>query len=236
MANAWQRLEESLYFFLEHWPALARLLLPVVVPAVLLGNYRAWLILDGDLDRVLADPLLRVLEIILTLFVNAATITYACRVLRGSVPSFLVLRQDALAAMLGLMVVHGLVFLAVFGGLCLLIVPGLWIAGCLLPAYVYVVGERKPALESLRLSFARFRPQAWQLVLTLALTSLMLLPPLLLSLIVQELAEGLSPVVRMLLDVVMDTAIIFASLLFIVVLVRFHDWAEVEQGEGALGR
>ena len=50
----WSRLSETLYFFRQHWLSLLRLLLPVLLPASLLINYRYHVVHAGDAEQAAA--------------------------------------------------------------------------------------------------------------------------------------------------------------------------------------
>ena len=63
--------------------------------------------------------------------------------------------SDAAARMPSLLLVQMVTGVLIFIGLLFLIVPGVWLIGVLMPAYVLVVAEQMPAIEAVK--------QAWVL-------------------------------------------------------------------------
>lgn len=227
-----QRVQESLYFFRYHALTLFLILLPVLLPAMALKHYRIWSILGGDMAKVSDDGLLLVLELLVGLFATAVTILYALPIVRGQTAAASQVRQAAVLAMPRLLLVQVLVGVAIFGGLLLLVVPGLWLAGCLLPAYVLAVGQNLGVRESIRQSFAQFRPQAWQIILSVMLVTCLLV---LVLLVVSAMLKGLSGLavpVKIFLGTGLDSLALLATQLLPILLVRYYDLLMPAQNAG----
>lgn len=223
MWNAWERLEECLYFYRRHALALAMILLPVAVPAFLLKHFRAWWALGWDETLIQQDGLLVVLELLVGLFASAVTIAYAARALRGEQPAPAVVRREAVMVLPNFFLVQMLVAFAALGGFLFLILPGFWILACLMPAYVFVVADKLPVMQALQQSFRVFRPAAWQLLGTLALALLLMGDVLLLVIVLTYLVGDLPSVPRMIAGAGLDVVTLLTSQLIPIVLVRFHD-------------
>lgn len=227
MSNAWQRLQESLYFFRQHWRMLAAILLPVVIPVMALKHYRIWSVLEGNMQAVQQDQLLFMAGQLLWLFTTAATILYVVAVTDNQPATASAIRREAVLRIPGLFLVHVAVTFAVLGGLLLLVIPGLWLLGCLMPAYVLVVAEKQGIFDALQQSFQRFRPHAWQLLLTLLTGVLLLLAVLsaflLLSSLVVSLRDSASVALKVVTGTLMDAVVILCLQLVPVLLVRFYD-------------
>ncbi len=232
MNPALQRVQESLYFFRYHALALFLLLLPVLLPAMALKHYRIWVMLGGDLEKVSGDGLLLVLELMVGLFATALTILYTLPVVRSQAVASSTLRQAAFLAIPRLLLVQVLVGIAIFGGLLLLVVPGLWLAGCLMPAYVLAVGQGLGVRESIRRSFEQFRPQAWQITLSVMLLTCLLVLVLLAVSALLESARGLAMPAKIVLGTGLDSLALLVTQLLPILLVRYYDLLNPAENSG----
>ena len=219
------RLRETLQFFWQHMTELLWRLVPVVLPLLLLGNYRFVLIHHADAAKAMMDPLALLVQMLAGVAATAFTIVYTLHVLQAGtepLPGLATFWRDALRGIPALIVVQLLAGLAIAGGVLLLILPGIYLAGALLPAYVIAVHEVRSPFAALKASWTRFRGQAW----ALSLCILLLLPGLLTVLIglgaLQQLLNDTPSVLRILAMSGLDMlAMLFAQLLGIL-LVRFY--------------
>lgn len=156
-------LRASLQFFWQYLTPLLGRLLPVLLPVVLLLNYRFFLVLGGDADKAMQDPLSLLLQMLGGLAASALAIVYTVAVLQGGDTSPATLWRRALPRLPALFFVQILAGVAIVLGLLALILPGLYLMGVLLPAYVLVVQEKQSALDALRNAWQDFRVRPWEL-------------------------------------------------------------------------
>jgi amino acid transporter len=217
------RLRETLYFFWHHLTDLLWRLLPVVLPFLLFINYRLFFVLDGDPEKALRDLSFLLAQMLSGVAAAALTIRYALAVLGKTELTPRRLWQDAVLRMPALFLVQILAGLAIVLGLLAFIVPGLYLMGALLPAYVLVVHEGQAPLQALKSSWTRFRGQAWEVSAALGLLLLVLLLVLSglesLGHLLQQRSPGL--------QVLANTGLNMVGLLFTqmlpVLLVRFYE-------------
>ncbi|MFZ5562188.1 MAG: hypothetical protein ACOY41_11830 [Pseudomonadota bacterium] len=157
-----QLLRETLYFFWHHLTPLLIRLMPVL-PLLLLANYRLLVVHGGDPAKAIQDLLLLGAEFLASLAAMALTLRYALAVVQKTDTGLGTLWRAALPSLLSLAAVQILAGLLIVAGLFLLVLPGIWLAGVLLPAYVIVVREEQTAPAALRAAWTRFRAQAWSL-------------------------------------------------------------------------
>ncbi|MDP2227665.1 MAG: hypothetical protein Q8J78_09345 [Moraxellaceae bacterium] len=219
------RVTEALYFFRQHWLALLLLLGPVLVPLSIFQNHRFHVLHGGDIEKAAADGLALGLQLFGGILANTLTILYCLHQLQpdaGPV-SRSALWQQALPRVPGLFVVQILTGIAVFGGLMLLIVPGVWLIGVFMPAYVLVVAEHPSGLEALRRAWARFRPGAWMLAGSMGV----MLSGLLLVLSgfagLERGLAGEEAGLRWVLASLLDIAAMLCTQVVAILLVRFYD-------------
>lgn len=219
------RLRETLQFFWQHLTELLWRLIPVLLPLLILGNYRFVLIHDGNPEKAMLDPLTLMPQMLAGVVATAFTIVFTLRVLQAGkepLPGLALLWRDAGKGFPSLLAVQLLAGMAIVGGLLLLILPGIFLMGALLPAYVIAVQERRGPLAALKASWARFRDQAWKLSTCI----LLILPGLLVVLsglgALEALLNDTPLVIRILAMSMLDlVAMLFTQLLGIL-LVRFY--------------
>jgi hypothetical protein len=161
-----QRLRETLQFFWQHLTELLWRLAPVALPFLLFSNCRLILIHHGELEKALLDPITMLPQMLAGVAATAFTIVYTLRQRSAGtepVPRFTLLWRDAARGLPALAVVQVLAGLAIVGGFMLLILPGIFLMGALMPAYVLAVHERQAPIAALKDSWARFNGQAWLL-------------------------------------------------------------------------
>lgn len=223
------RLNEALYFFWHHLTDLLWRLGPVL-PLLALANYRFFALHDGDADKAMGDALMMVPQMLAGVLATALTIRYTLAVLRQQERGPARLWGDALQRSLSLAAVQVLAGLAIVAGLFLLIVPGIYLMGVLLPAYVIVMAEEVTATAALQAAWARFRPQSWAVALCLVTLFLVLFLVLSgLNALGQHLSDAplaLQVALVSLLDLV---GLLFSQLVGIL-LVRFY---EIERQQAA---
>lgn len=161
-----QRLQETLYFFWHHLTDLLWRLAPLL-PLLALANYRFFSLHGGDPKKAAGDLVLLFLQMLAGVLATALAIRYTLAVVQQGDRRFGRLWGDALNRSLALAAVQVLAGFAVVGGLFLLIVPGVYLLGVLLPAYVIVMAEEVTATSALQAAWARFRPQSWGVALGL---------------------------------------------------------------------
>lgn len=164
------RVRETLHFFWQHMAELLWRLLPVL-PLLLVASYRFEIISAGNPDKAMDDLVSLLLQMLAGVTATAITIRYTLDVLHGGTVSPLSLWRDALLAVPALAAVQLLAGLAIVPGL-LLILPGIYLMGALLPAYVLSVHEGLLPLPALKASWRRFRHQAWAVAACLCLLML----------------------------------------------------------------
>ena len=163
-----QRLHETLYFFWHHLTDLLWRLAPLL-PLLALANYRFFYLHDGDPQKAAGDLVLLLLQALAGILATALAIRFTLAVVQQGDRRFARLWGDALQRSLALAAVQILAGFAVVGGLFLLILPGVYLLGVLLPAYVIVMAEDASATAALQAAWARFRPQSWGVALGLIL-------------------------------------------------------------------
>lgn len=161
-----QRLHETLYFFWHHLTDLLWRLAPLL-PLLALANYRFFYLHGGDPKKAGGDLVLLSLQGLAGVLATALAIRFTLDVVQQGDRSFARLWGDALNRSLALAAVQVLAGFAIVGGLFLLILPGVYLLGVLLPAYVIVVAEEASATAALQAAWARFRPQSWGVALGL---------------------------------------------------------------------
>ncbi|MCD6059867.1 MAG: hypothetical protein K0S16_178 [Moraxellaceae bacterium] len=155
-----QRLRETLYFFWHHLTHLLVRLLPLL-PLLLFANYRLLTVHGGDEQAAMKDILVLAAEFVAGLAAMAVTIRYALAVVQKGDTGTGALWREALPSVFTLAAVQILAGVLIVLGLLMFILPGIWLMGVLLPAYVIVVQEETGAIAALQAAWARFRPQAW---------------------------------------------------------------------------
>lgn len=168
-----QRLNEALYFFWHHLTDLLWRLAPVL-PLLALVNYRFFAVHGGDAQKAGADPLLLLAQSLAGVLATALAVRYALAVVQKGDLGAGKLWSAALDRSLALLLVQLLAGLAIVAGLFLLIIPGIYLMGVLLPAMVIVLAEDVSATAALQAAWARFRPQSWAVALGVIIISLAL--------------------------------------------------------------
>lgn len=229
----WSRLSETFYFFRQHLLALLWLLLPVLLPVSLFLNHRFYVVQGADPEKAMADSVALGLQLVAGLCANALVIRYTLACLGNHpVPGFGKLWQEALARLPTLFFVQILVGLLVFAGLFLFIVPGVWLSGVLMPAFVLAVAEPASGGETLKAAWSRYRPGAWQISGSLGVLFLGLL-------VVMSGFEGIRQLlgeqditVRWLTGSVLDVVGLMCAQTVMILLVRFYDLERSSRQEG----
>jgi hypothetical protein len=226
-----QRLRETLHFFWHHLTDLLWRLAPVL-PLLALANYRFLVVHGADAQKAMGDPLMLLPQMAAGVLATGLTIRFALAVVSGGDRGLGALWSETVQRSLSLVAVQMLAGLAVVAGLFLLILPGIWIMGVLLPAYVIVMTEQVGALGALQAAWARFRPQTWGVafcVITLALALFVVIAGL------ESLARLLTgaplPLQLALVSGLDLVGLLFSQLIGIV-LVRFYE-LEREAAAGA---
>lgn len=169
------RLRETWHFFWEHLTDLLWRLMPVAFPLLLLSQYRWLLVHDGDQKAASGDFLMLLPAVLASVMATGITLHYAVAIVDGAERSRVMPLRAAFADAPRLILVQLLAGLCIMAGLLLFILPGIYLIGVFLPAYVLVVKERRSALDALREAWARFRPGAWWLGLGVVVLLLILL-------------------------------------------------------------
>jgi hypothetical protein len=226
-----QRLRETLHFFWHHLTDLLRRLVPVL-PLLALANYRFLVVHGADAKKAMGDPLMLLPQMLAGVLATGLTIRYTLAVVGGGDRGLGTLWGATVQRSMSLVAVQMLAGLAIAAGLLLLIVPGIWLMGVLLPAYVIVMVEQVGALGALQAAWARFRPQTWGVALCVITLALALL----------VVVSGLESLARLLTDAPLSLQVALVSgldlvgLLFSqligIVLVRFY---ELEREQAAAG-
>lgn len=228
----WSRLSEALYFFRQHWLPLLRLLLPVLLPASLLINYRYHAVYGGDAEKAASDGLAMGVQLLAGLLANALVARYTL-IETGNQPSERSgqVWSEALARIPSLFVVQIVTGVLIFMGLLLLIVPGVWLMGVLMPAYVLVMAEQMSGIEAVKQAWSRFRPAAWQIAASLgALIAGLILCMGLLEWL-EHLLVGQEWPWRWLAGALLDVAGLLLAQVVMILLVRFYDLERSAQKE-----
>lgn len=164
------RLRETLHFFWQHLTELLWRLLPVF-PLLLAGSYRFEVVSAANPEKAMTDVIALLLQMLAGVTATAFTIRYTLAVLHDESVALRDLWLATLRVMPVLAAVQLLAGLAILPGL-LLILPGIYLMGALLPAYVLVVREGLLPLPALKASWQRFRAQAWMVSASLSLLML----------------------------------------------------------------
>lgn len=220
----WSRLSETLYFFRQHLLALLWLLLPVLVPVSLFLNHRFYVTQGGDPEKAMADGMAIGLQVVAGLYANVLVIRYTLSNLGdGPVPGYGRLWQEAWGRVPALFVAQVLAGLMVILGLMLFVLPGIWLSGVLMPAYVLVVAEHLSGIDALKSAWARFRPAAWQMAATLLALLLGLLTVMGSLALIEQGLEGQEVTLRWLTGAVLDVIGLLCAQTVSILLVRFYD-------------
>lgn len=157
----WQRLRATLGFFWQHMTLLLWGLLPVIWPLLLLADYRLLLVHGGRSEAAMTDLQLLLPQLLAGVLATAYSIRYTALIQAAAPAGFAACWQRAARTLPWLILVQMLAGVLIVAGFFLLILPGLFLMGCLLPAYVYVVERGLGPIAALKASWAAFRPQAW---------------------------------------------------------------------------
>lgn len=227
-----QRLRESLYFFWHHLTELLWRLSPLLL-LLLLANYRFLVLLGGDMEKARGDGLALLLQLLASVLAGGLAIRFALTVVYGGERTLRRLWGDTVERVLALAAVQILAGLAILGGLFLLVLPGIYLAGVLLPAYVLVMAEDRSAVDALRAAWQRFRGNAWAVAGSVALLVLGL--TVVLSGL-EALAQLTTPApagLRLVLVSVLDLLELLFSQLPAILLVRFYELERSAAGHTA---
>lgn len=217
------RLRETLYFFWHHLTDLLWRLLPVVLPVLLFINYRLYFVLDGDPEKVVRDLPFLLAQMLAGVAAAALTIRYTLAVLGKTDLSPRRLWQDAVLRLPGLFFVQILAGLAIVLGLLAFIVPGLYLMGALLPAYVLVVHEGRTPFDALKSSWTRFRGQAWEVSAAVGLLLLLLVVVLSGLESLGHLLQQHSPWLQLLANTGLNLVGVLFTQMLPILLVRFYE-------------
>ena len=164
------RVRETLHFFWQHMTDLLWRLLPVL-PLLLVASYRFEVVSGGDREKAMADMVSLLLEMLAGATATAITIRHAMAVLHDGSTAPLPLWRSAFRVVPALVGTQVLAGLAILPGM-LLILPGLYLMGSLMPAYVLAVHEGLLPLPALKAAWQRFRGRAWAVAACLCLLML----------------------------------------------------------------
>lgn len=217
------RLSETAFFFRKHMRQLLWMVVPVLLPASLFINYRFYVMQGADPEKAMEDGLAMVVQVLAGLIANALVIRHALAEsgrlpasLQGSAANVL----ERLPALFVVQIVTGVL---VFLGLFLLIIPGVWIMGVLMPAHVLVMAEHASGLQAIRQSWQRFRPGAWQVAGSLAVLMLGVMVIMTLFAALEQTLGSQALVLRWLAGSLLDVAGLFLAQTMVILLVRFYD-------------
>lgn len=220
----WSRLSETLYFFRQHWLSLLRLLLPVLLPASLLINYRYHVVHAGNAEQAAADGLAMGVQLLAGLLANALVARYTlAETGNGALERPSQVWSDALARLPALFVVQIVTGVLIFMGLLLLIVPGIWLMGVLMPAYVLVMAEQVSGIEAVKQAWSRFRPAAWQIAASIGVLIAGLILCMGLLELLENLLAGKGAQWGWLAGALLDVAGLLLAQVVMILLVRFYD-------------
>lgn len=227
------RLAETLYFFRQHWLPLLRLLAPVLLPASALMNYRYYFIHAGDAEKAAADGVVMGTQLIAGLLANALVLRYTLTESGHAGEG----RSgegwgEVLSRLPSLFAVQILTGVLIFMGLLLLVLPGVWLMGVLMPAYVLVAAEGLPGMEAIKQAWSRFRPGAWQISAALAVLLAGLILCMGLLELPEQLLDGADIQWRWLTGVVVDVTSLLLAQTVMILLVRFYDLEKSGHAEG----
>lgn len=155
-----QRLRETLFFFWHHLTDLLWRMAPVL-PLLAIGNYFLVFVHEGDPKAAMADPLAMLPPLLAGVMASVLVIHYTLAVLHKESTAFGTLWAGTLRDTLPLALLQIMAGLAILAGFILLILPGIFLTGALLPAYVILIRERTTPLDALRAAWERFRSRAW---------------------------------------------------------------------------
>jgi hypothetical protein len=238
-------LRETLSFFWQQLTELLWRLTPLLLPLLLLTNYRYVMIHHGDPEAAMKDMLALLPQLLCGVAASAFTITYALSVEHkqaASLPALWLSAFRRLPALLGVQMLMGVllftlpVLLVVGGGqlsqgalpayvpllLMLLMLPVLYLLGALLPSYVFVVHERQHPVAALKTSWGRFREQAW--AVSAGLCFLMMILLIVLSGLgqLEALLEFTPAITRVLALSMLDLIGMLFAQMVTIMLVRFY--------------
>lgn len=216
------QLRASLQFFWRYLTPLLGRLLPVLLPLLLLVNYRFFFVLGADNEKAMQDPLSLLLQMLAGLAGSALAMVYTVAVLQGGDTTPAILWRRALPRLPALFLVQIFAGVAIVLGLLALILPGLYLIGVLLPAYVLVVEEKQSALDALRHAWQRFRVRPWELAASFCFVLSVLLMVLSGLGALEKLLEGAELAVRMAAATGLDVIGQLFSQLIAILLV--HAW------------
>lgn len=226
-----QRLNEALYFFWHHLTDLLWRLAPVL-PLLALANYRFFAVHGGAAEKAAADPLLLLAQSAAGILATALAVRYALAVVQQGDIRPGKLWRAALDRSLALLVVQLLSALAIVAGLFLLIIPGIYLMGVLLPAMVIVLAEDVSATAALQAAWARFRPQSWAVALGVIILSLVLVVVLSGLEALGRLLAGAPLAVQVGVVSLLDLVGLLFSQLVGILLVRFYQLERQRAAEG----
>lgn len=155
-----QRLRETLFFFWHHLTDLLWRLAPLL-PLLAATNYGLVVVHGGDPAKAMMDPLTMLPQLLAGVVATALAIRFALAVIRKETVAFGELWRGALADTPSLVLLQVMAGVFIFGGFLLLILPGIFLMGALMPAYVILVQERTSALGALKAAWERFLSRAW---------------------------------------------------------------------------
>lgn len=228
----WSRLSETLYFFRQHWLSLLWLLLPVLLPASLLINYRFHVMFGGEAEKAASDGLAMGVQLLAGLMANALVARYTLDETGYGIAGHAGrLWGDALARVPSLFLVQIVTGVLIFLGLLVLIVPGIWLLGVLMPAYVVVMAEQTSGIEAVKQAWSRFKPAAWQIAASLGVLVAALILCMSLLEFLKGLLAGLGLQWRWLAGAILDVLGLLLAQVVMVVLVRFYDLERRAQSE-----
>lgn len=224
LSMIWSRISEALFFYRQHLLALFGLLLPVLVPVSLFLNHRFYVVQGGDPEKAMSDGLAMGLQMVAGLYANALVIRYTLAHLGDQpVPGYGKLWQEAMSRVPALFVVQILVGLLVFAGLLLFILPGVWLLGVFMPAYVVAIAETKSGVESVRAAWGRYRPGAWQIAASLGGVLLGLFVVMTGFATIEQLIQSQATTLRWMAGSVLDVAGLMFAQTVVILMVRFYD-------------
>lgn len=173
-----RRWGEAWYFFKHQWWALTKVLLPVALPV---AAWTEWAILHRH-GEVLTDMTIQVPNLISSLVIVCLMVSQIDQLVRGQPFSWAKAWQCVLARGPRLFAAQAMMLLLVFGGLNLLIVPGVFLLGRLLMVLVVVPLSDNSPLADMRRAYQLSAGGSWRvLVGFLGLSALAMLPGALLG-------------------------------------------------------
>lgn len=216
------RLRETGHFFWEHMADLLWRLLPVGFPLLLLSQYRWRLVHEGNPEAATGDLLMMVPALMANVLAMAMTLHYAAAVLDGAERTSIQPWRQALADTPRLILVQMLAGILIVGGLLLFILPGIYLMGVFLPAYVLVVREQRGVLDALREAWQRFRPGAWWLGGAMMIVMLLLFLALSGLQALANLTAALPALPQLLLCTLLEVVGLLCAQVIPILLMRFY--------------